>query len=1012
QYYSKALKMSVDISDETGKQSALSNIGLIYSDQHKYKEALIALNEALDINHRLNEVHDISSNLQNIGNIYFNQKIYAKALKYFLRCQDLNISYSIKSPSNLNSLGQVYDELNNHQQALYYFEKAYNTAIEIGDIKNQMITCQNLALLYKYFKEYNKSWKFQNEWHSLSDSINKEIYSKQIAEFQVRSNIDRRNAEKEKAIVKNNIRGTNSDIFYFISDRYLLFISTILLIIMLLYGTFSRNKKIKTLSKSKPAPNFTNRLREILNSSAEAIYFVDSNEKIREANLSFKKLFDLQDHDIVGKGQDELISLSPLYVDPIMEFFASNKDAWSFKRPIRDVVKVRNTNGPEIILELEKKPVFNSDNTKNGIITICHDITHASLQNEKEKAAPEIELSGIKSIVNELFDVVFYVDEQGLCSDCIINQSDILYENIKDIKSQKIDCGVFPPDINKEIIKIIAEVNQSGQGTIFGYNLLQNNTNFEVEAHIRRLNNNQLVILIRKKNAEIVLQHNKKSDNNEGVFLNSPNAYFLIAEDGKIINANAACNRVLGYTGKDKLIGGIFTEFLCNSDRTLTINDIQAFTKNTKARKLYLKRNDNVEFCSEAWFRKIKSHGQKEAILITFRDISPQIKLEEDLKNAYKKVIDSDKVKSFFLANMSHEIRTPMNSIIGFTNILADQSISEDQRAIYLKNINDSSNSLLHLIEDIIDVSKIEAGQISLNEEICYLNEIFSDFYSNYSDLHEKELQTDIEFKIRLGSKDADFAILTDVFRFKQIMSNIISNAFEFTDKGYIEIGYMLPNDEMIEFYVKDTGIGIPENKQELIFDRFRLADESATHVFGGGLGLTISKSLISLMGGSIYVDSQVDIGSNFHFMLPYRPVNPEDQEMSDYDMPPGKTYNFEGKTILVAEDVEPNFQLIKSFLRKTKADLIWAKDGKEAVELCKKQKVDIVVMDIQMPVLNGFEAMKEIKNFNKDMPIIAQTAYAMVDDRPKILAEGFDEYISKPIKVSIFLAIIDGFLN
>lgn len=387
--------------------------------------------------------------------------------------------------------------------------------------------------------------------------------------------------------------------------------------------------------------------------------------------------------------------------------------------------------------------------------------------------------------------------------------------------------------------------------------------------------------------------------------------------------------------------------------------------------------------------------------------------LNRQINELKARLSEKEKTNSFFLANMSHEIRTPMNAIIGFSNLIAENDLDEEKKKIYIDNINKSSNTLLALIEDLIDYSKIRAGQISLNEEICFVSDFMSDIYIFFSEQFADRINDQLEFRVKIDPAYKGIATYTDVLRLKQILSGFITNAFKYTREGYIEIGYSLIDDKKLEFFVEDSGIGISEDRQEIIFDRFNTLklNPMKSSATSSGLGLTIAKSLIDFMGGKVFLKSELNKGSRFSFTVEYKPPAQRAQHLVE-DKGNSISYNWSGKQILIADDVEPNFQLISNLLHETKAALLWAQNGYEAVEICRTMHVDLVIMDIQMPVMNGIDAMKAIKEYDPSLPIIAQTAYALDDDRPKILAQGFDEYIPKPIRVNILLKIIDDLIN
>ncbi len=384
--------------------------------------------------------------------------------------------------------------------------------------------------------------------------------------------------------------------------------------------------------------------------------------------------------------------------------------------------------------------------------------------------------------------------------------------------------------------------------------------------------------------------------------------------------------------------------------------------------------------------------------------------INDELKAAKEKAEESDKLKSAFLANMSHEIRTPMNAILGFATLIRNRVLTDEKKRDYIDLINSNCRQLLHIITDIIDISKIEAGQISIFNKNFPLNKLMNDLQLNYQNQVEL-IKKPIRFVLKNELKDEDSAIFTDKVRLEQILANLLSNAIKFTDKGVIEFGYKIDRRREIAFYVKDTGIGISESELNVIFDRFRQVSSSFNKIYGGtGLGLSISKGLVERLGGKIWVHSILGEGSTFYFNVPYKPgILMEKPIEIDYS----KTYNWEGKTLLIAEDEEVNYNLLATILDPTKIKIIWVTTGKEAVDKCKTDSsIDLVLMDMKMPDLNGFESTKQIKSEREELPIIAQTAYAMSTDEENCLNAGCDDYISKPLRIDNLLAKINKFIQ
>ncbi len=383
-----------------------------------------------------------------------------------------------------------------------------------------------------------------------------------------------------------------------------------------------------------------------------------------------------------------------------------------------------------------------------------------------------------------------------------------------------------------------------------------------------------------------------------------------------------------------------------------------------------------------------------------------------DLEKAKERAEKADSLKTAFLANMSHEIRTPMNAIIGFSDLLKERDVSISERNEYISNISNSSNSLLHLIDDIIDIAKIEANQLNINVERCYINAIFNELLVSFKNLKQRQNKDDVQIVANMPIRNYDFAIYSDPYRVRQILKNLINNALKFTDKGRIEFGYHIENErsETIIFYVKDSGIGIPKDKIDVIFDRFRKLNENRTRLYGGtGLGLTITKRLVELLDGKIWVESEINVGSSFYFSLPFR-LAESSTTVFDYSTNQTNSFDWSDKTILIAEDDDMNYNYLLKIFARTKANIIRANNGKEAYDVMKKPEssdINLVLMDIQMPIMDGYESTTEIRKINRRTPIIAQTAFAMSGDRQKCLEVGCNEYISKPFNINDFMFLL-----
>lgn len=494
-----------------------------------------------------------------------------------------------------------------------------------------------------------------------------------------------------------------------------------------------------------------------------------------------------------------------------------------------------------------------------------------------------------------------------------------------------------------------------------------------------------------------------------------PQTIFESDFQGNLTFANKQAFTMFGYTMEEFERGVNITQLFLPEEQQHLLSSLEALQKGgVNENPLYIAlRKDGSTFPFEVHSSVFYSDGKPAGIRGIGIDITRQKEVEQELILAREKAEQSDKLKSAFLSNMSHEIRTPLNAIIGFSSLLSDDGTTDEQRLEYKKYIQNSSEYLLNLVNDIIDHSRIEAGQLEIVHSEFNLYELMKELYLNFKSQQKNKLKEHIHFIYENLDETEHIIIVSDPVRIKQVVGNLLDNAFKFTDQGSIRFGYNLQNGENLLVSVKDTGTGISEEDKLLVFRRFyKLCNDNDKLYGGSGLGLSICKNLVSLMKGMIWLESEKGVGSTFFINIPVKVKKYKHRVVSSSTGKYLSDHYWPGRTILVAEDEISNFELIKALLKNTGSEILHAKDGKEAVDLALSNPVDVILMDIQMPVMSGYDAIALIKKEKPHVPIIAQTAYAMAGEKEEILQAGSDAYLSKPLDKIVLLDTIQMLLN
>lgn len=511
---------------------------------------------------------------------------------------------------------------------------------------------------------------------------------------------------------------------------------------------------------------------------------------------------------------------------------------------------------------------------------------------------------------------------------------------------------------------------------------------------------------------ERTIQLNESEQRYKSLFKNNQSVMMLIDPvNANIIDVNKAAIKFYGYS-LEKITSMKITQI--NILSKIQVNEALTQTRTTNKSHFTFKHklaNDDIKDV-EVYSEKMILHG-KELLYSIVHDITELKKTEQELIIAKEKAEESDKLKSAFLANMSHEIRTPMNAILGFSSLLTNHDNSLEKTKMFIEIISNSGEQLMTIINDIVDISKIESNQLNISITSISINETLTNIFEVLQKNAIEKGKQNIELELQLAPNKKDYCIKTDEVRFIQICNNLLNNSLKFTSSGKIKIGYHeIEKDSkaFLEFYVKDSGCGIPEENLESVFERFSQVSEEGFKE-GNGLGLSITKGLVALLGGSIRVKSKLKIGSTFYFTIPIKDIFPV-KSSENKTIQKNKKYDFTGIKIIIAEDDISNYSFHEEILFETNAIIHHINNGLELLNSLATHKPDLILLDINMPVMNGYQVIREIRKTNKSLIVIAQTAYAMPEEKERILQAGCNDYLSKPINRQELYQILSKHIN
>ncbi len=743
-----------------------------------------------------------------------------------------------------------------------------------------------------------------------------------------------------------------------------------------------------------------NKYKNLFSSIRDSLLVTDTNRKIVNCNPAFTDLFGYTQEEIIGK------NTSIIYKDPGEFEMMGQKLKESMNIPnFILTLSFKKKNGKLFRGETTVFYLKNKNGETEGYIGMIRDVT-ARLKAEEKLKESEDKMQSI-----------FKVAPVGIGL--------VLNRNILEVNKKICEMtGYSENELTGKNARILypsqAEYNRVGEKK---YNQIKKRSIGVVETRWQDKNGKRLDILLASTPMDINdlekgyiftalditdrKQFEEKLKKSEARFRSlaesAPVGVVISDKNEKTLYANKRFKDLFGYTSEDMPSVKEWwpLAYPDQEKREKIRKNWEKTIQDAQQKKSPVQPMVHPVTCKDGTVKfiefRISSKGGLNFIIFT--DMTKLHRTITELQSAKAKAEESDKLKSAFLANVSHEIRTPMNGILGFLDLLRNAELSKRKREAYLNIINQSGNRLLGTINDIVEISKIESGQIGVKHNNVSLNELML-YYKNF--FRPQARQKGIDLRISCILDEAVDYIRTDKSKLESILTNLIKNALKFTDEGYIEIRCKSEKKYLL-ISVTDTGRGIARDKQKIIFDRFVQADLAINRSYeGSGLGLAITKAYVEMMGGNIRVESEPGKGSVFEVRLPFVPIkNPgvankkNLQEQSPID---GSK-----KIILIAEDDETSFMFLEEVLQEQNFKIIRACNGKEAVDICKKNPdISLVLMDLKMPEMDGHSATKKIREFNKEVPIIAQTAYVQKEEGKKALESGCNAFIEKPIKAKI----------
>lgn len=786
----------------------------------------------------------------------------------------------------------------------------------------------------------------------------------------------------------------------------ILLLFTFLLVIRLFYYRilnailkFEKTLDEKLHERTKEIIDSNDEMRQVFNSTANGIRIIDNEFNITKVNESFCRLSGIPDSHLNGRKCYEIFPSTSCHTDNCPLERIKSGERIVEQRDIRF-----KPSGNKIICEYKARPFLGKNGEFLGIIEDFKDITDLEIA---EDGILQTKMQ-FEALMDSMPVGVFIRDFDG----------NMIYQN------SYMDKAFGPFDFEKKNIKYVFPSNQVDR-FLEEDKYVEKYGAFIIEEELSDSNGVERTYVTHKfkfsgaKNISLIggvsidISKRKRAEHNYYVLSkaikNAPIGVLITSPQGLIEFVNPEFEIISDRSNED-LLGRTFPPFneIENSPLKKSIDEAllgRVFQEEANLKIFTSQPNWYSLSVAPVFNRK----GSVAHIIFIFDDINQRKEFEREIVIAKTKAEESDRLKTAFLSNLSHEIRTPLNAILGFSSLLNNKLISHEEKQEIPNQLLHHSNILLEIINDLIDISAIETNQLVIKKGECQLNRLLENIFKDFIKTNGK---SNLKTFIKLGVAEESFTVLTDSERLSQVIKHLLSNALKFTNSGFVELGYTFKDPGTLLFYVIDSGVGLDEHQKEYIFNPFRQVDDSKTRSYNGlGLGLAIAKNIIERLGGKIWVNSVKNEGTTFFFTLPYIPVRAKFDEVI-LPITQNADFNWSNKTIMVADDIDSNFRFIQTLIKPTGANLIWAKNGKEAISIVKENNIDLILMDIVMPEMDGFEATKQIKQLKKNIKVICQTAYPSPEHKAAGIECGMDKFLSKPIAIKSMLETINDYIS